>query len=876
MPLTLVERLGTALAGRYVLDRELGAGGMATVWLARDLRHDRDVALKVLRPELTAVLGAERFLAEIRLTARLDHPHILTLIDSGEADGLLFYVLPYVRGESLRARLDREKQLPIDEAVRLMRPVASALAYAHSHGIVHRDIKPENILLHEGEAVVTDFGIALALREAGGARLTETGLSLGTPQYMSPEQATGERGLDARSDVYSLGAVLYELLAGDPPHAGATVQAVIAKLLAERPTPLRTLRHTVPQLLEDAVFKALAKVPADRFAGAAQFGEAIGAALTLPAPTPTPAITTTPRSRLKSAGMLIVGLGMGALGMWFATRSLGVASSDIDASVAGVPATYFGDVVDFALTPDAQRLALGRLACPQRGRCETVVEVRDVRGGISLPVARFLATYDMRWSHDGRYVVVTAADSSGRFGLFRVSALGGAVAYLGLFSNGQPVARTDSLFVGFSGPSLTQLGVLLPGETTLRDTVSMPGVFAWAMSPDAARIALVERRGSQSMLRMVDRRWRAIDSLLVPAYFSHANWAPAGDALLWITNAAAGLSVVRLEVDRDGRFRGSPTPVTVPFDAPQSFAGRRLDIAGDGTIAYISGMTPRILHLLMRSGGGVLPTVDRRLDGQTGRLNAFISPDGGAVAFTRLVASFGSVSDQLIAFDAGSAQEREISPPLDQFIDAVWTQDGSALIYATFEDGAGTRLTRWDRASGRRRDVGTYPGRRLELIWALPDESLITIGDDELSAERLAAGTGQRARKYPFPGGQSVRVLAPSPDGSQAATLAWTPNGDSLVVGRLDLGTGAWTEFARIFAEGTGTMRWLANGTVEFTVTSSVSATDLYRLDPIRGTLTRLGELSVPFATYNLSANGRWATAVERRVVSNVYLIRPR
>jgi TolB-like protein/tetratricopeptide (TPR) repeat protein len=250
---------------------------MATVYLARDLKHDREVALKVLRPELAAVLGAGRFLQEIRISAKLDHPHILTLIDSGESDGFVWYVLPYVRGESLREKLTREKQLTVEEAMRIAAQIASALDYAHRHGVIHRDIKPENILLHEGEAVVADFGIALAVREAGGSRITETGLSLGTPQYMSPEQATGGRDLDARSDVYSLGAVVYEMLAGEPPHTGPTAQAVIAKLVTERPTRIRTVRDTVPEGIDRAVAKALAKVPADRFVSAAEFTAALTA-----------------------------------------------------------------------------------------------------------------------------------------------------------------------------------------------------------------------------------------------------------------------------------------------------------------------------------------------------------------------------------------------------------------------------------------------------------------------------------------------------------------------------------------------------------------------------------------------------------------------
>src|SRR4030095_9558007 len=212
--------------------------GMATVYLARDLRHDRMVALKVLRPELAAVIGAERFLAEIKLTANLQHPHILPLFDSGAADSFLFYVMPFIEGESLRDRLRREKQLPVDEAVRIATEVASALDYAHRHGVVHRDIKPENILLHDGSALVADFGIALAVQSAGGERMTQTGLSLGTPQYMAPEQAMGERNVDQRADIHALGAVTYEMLAGQPPFTGPSAQSIVAKVLTENPTPL--------------------------------------------------------------------------------------------------------------------------------------------------------------------------------------------------------------------------------------------------------------------------------------------------------------------------------------------------------------------------------------------------------------------------------------------------------------------------------------------------------------------------------------------------------------------------------------------------------------------------------------------------------------
>jgi serine/threonine-protein kinase len=272
-----LEHLGAALAGRYAVERELGRGGMATVYLADDLKHRRQVAIKVLLPELGSILGPDRFTREIQVAAALNHPHILPLYDSGELDQLLYYVMPYVRGESLRQKLRREKQLQIDEAIAIVRQVASALDHAHAHGLIHRDIKPENILLHEGEAMVTDFGIALAAGAAPGDRLTSIGLMLGTPAYMSPEQASGERTLDPASDVYSLACVLYEMLAGEPPYTGATAQALIAKRFTDPVPAVRRLRPTVPPAVEQALMKGLAKVPADRFRSAGAFGEALTA-----------------------------------------------------------------------------------------------------------------------------------------------------------------------------------------------------------------------------------------------------------------------------------------------------------------------------------------------------------------------------------------------------------------------------------------------------------------------------------------------------------------------------------------------------------------------------------------------------------------------
>ncbi len=322
--MTTLARLTDSLSDRYRLDRELGQGGMATVYLAEDLKHSRKVAIKVLHPELSAVIGGDRFLAEIKVTANLQHPHILGLIDSGEADGLLYYVMPYVSGESLRTRLQRDKQLPIDDALRLSREVASALDYAHRQGVVHRDIKPENILLQDGSALVADFGIALAVQQAGGSRMTQTGMSLGTPAYMSPEQAMGERDIGARSDVYALGAMTYEMLTGEPPFTGLNSQAIVAKVLTEAPPPLRPKRPTVPPAVEAAVLTALQKLPADRFGSARDFSEALdgkGASYTATVAIPSrPQVFTSSRSGRAILAAAFIAAAAGGLAGWLAHR----------------------------------------------------------------------------------------------------------------------------------------------------------------------------------------------------------------------------------------------------------------------------------------------------------------------------------------------------------------------------------------------------------------------------------------------------------------------------------------------------------------------------------------------------------------------------
>jgi eukaryotic-like serine/threonine-protein kinase len=353
--MTDVARLTTALADRYRILRELGAGGMATVYLAEDGKHHRQVALKVLRPELAAVIGAERFLKEIETTANLQHPHILPLFDSGTVDGTVFYVMPYVEGESLRERITRERQLPVTEAVRIAREVASALDYAHRKGIVHRDIKPENILLHDGQALVADFGIALAASNTGGTRMTETGMSLGTPHYMSPEQAMGERTLDARADVYALGCVLYEMLTGEPPFNGPTAQAIVARVMTDQARPIAQSRPTIPDHVEAAVMTALQKLPADRFTTAAEFSTALASTGYTTQGRPVAVAAGAPSGRLP---WLVAGVALlvAAVALGMALERPAPAEAPVVRSVLRLPEQAFFSNNFIALSRDGSRL----------------------------------------------------------------------------------------------------------------------------------------------------------------------------------------------------------------------------------------------------------------------------------------------------------------------------------------------------------------------------------------------------------------------------------------------------------------------------------------------------------------------------------------
>ncbi len=420
-------RLSAALADRYRIERELGQGGMATVYLAHDIKHDRKVAIKVLRPELAAVIGAERFLSEIKTTANLQHPHILPLFDSGITDSFLFYVMPYIEGETVRDRLNREKQLPISDAVRIATEVAAALDYAHRHNVIHRDIKPENILLHDGSALVADFGIALAASKAGGARMTETGMSLGTPHYMSPEQAMGERELTARSDVYALGAMLYEMLVGDPPFTGSTAQAIVAKVVTEKPVPPSRQRETVPEAVEDAVLTALQKLPADRFGSAAEFAAALAVPSAPVVARVEPAVAP-PRWSLRAPlpWMALAALATGAATLGWMRRPVGGGPGDdavVRFELRATPAPRFaypvmGIGTYLAISPDGRRIVYAGSGSAM-GWSLFIRDLDELRGR-ELPGTAGAARPE--FSPDGRTIVFSG--TNGRLMKVRVDGTG--------------------------------------------------------------------------------------------------------------------------------------------------------------------------------------------------------------------------------------------------------------------------------------------------------------------------------------------------------------------------------------------------------------------------------------------------------------------
>ena len=729
-------QLQTSLAERYRVDRQIGVGGMATVYLARDLRHDRNVALKLLKPELGAVLGVERFLSEIRVTANLQHPHLLPLFDSGEADGLLFYVMPFVEGESLRGRLDREKQLPVNEAIRITVAVAGALDYAHRHNVVHRDLKPENILLQDGQPVVSDFGIALAVTNAGGTRVTQTGLSLGTPAYMSPEQATGDRLIDARSDIYSLAAVLYEMLTGEPPHTGSTVQAIIARVLTDRVRPVRSSRDTVPENVDAALQRALAKLPADRFETAKEFAEALqDPRYTLP--------ITLGVSTLGNATALPGSPERASAMMRFAPWALAIVASVIAAvslmrtdPEPELPAPARFDLV----WPDSLpfRGAAGDVALSRDGKVMVLVVRRD---NVPRLAVRLLGETTVRVlpGTDGATRVFIAPDGTaagfvadGR--LRTVSLAGGGITTLVNSGVNSRVTWTESGIVFTSARRLVRISPAGGTPVALTEPDSGFRHGNPTVAPDGRLLLNLTQPGSGSIPEIAvaeaDGRVRGLGVRgLIPL------WVEPGHILY---NTADG-NLMALPMDRT-RMTRAGDPVLIQ-NGVRLFGAQGLGIwtaAPNGTIVLDqSGTSASKLGIVDRSGRFTALTNDAR----NFRLPR-LSPDFNQVALQAGTAGTNQDSDIWI-FDRGMGTLSRFTSG-EGNSDPVWAPNGQRLAFARSSDSTfggddlGTEIF-WQDVDRSSRPELLYSAPGNQWPWGFSPDGKTVIFDEAGPPVRIRA-----------------------------------------------------------------------------------------------------------------------------------------
>ncbi|MEO7683857.1 MAG: protein kinase [Gemmatimonadaceae bacterium] len=776
MPVEPLLQLRTSLADRYEIEREIGVGGMATVYLARDLRHDRNVALKVLRPDLGAVLGVERFLSEIKVTANLQHPNLLPLFDSGEADGLLFYVMPYVEGESLRARLDREKQVPVEEAIRISVAIANALDYAHSQGVIHRDLKPENILLQFNQPVIADFGIALAVSKAGGNRITQTGLSLGTPSYMSPEQATGDRVVDARSDIYSLGAMTYEMLTGEPPHTGNTSQAVIARMLTEKPRPIRTTRAAVPDYVEATVQRALEKLPADRFSNVREFADGLQGRLDLAAST---ALTSARKAagsqragwqqRLRDpvvlplAALLLIVVGAAA----FRERSRPAGQRPIRFVLA---------------TPDSAR-AVANFPWPGAISPDGSTIVYSARGGAAAAALYALKTDQLEaraipatagagqpvFSPDGRWLAFEAngklrkvqLDGSAPITITDAGSSNGAdwtsrdEIILGSESNNHGLSRVRASggeMVEFSKPDKSK------GETDYLWPIAFPSgkmvVFTiWSGALVSSRLATASLDDGNVMPLNI----RGIRPLAV-----------IDRTLIYLQIDG---SVMAVTLDRSGRrVSGQPRPVLDPVNVEQGLNGNsEIFVSSRGALLTSRGGTNSQLAWMAPDG-------TTKIISQETRQFAVprLSPDGGRIA----VAVGDQEKSAIWIYDLGTSTFSRLSSA-EAATSPSWTPDSKKVVYLALGDGE--RFAVWSQNA----DGGSSAEKLFDVPYLTPG---VTISPDGRSV--LAISYSDVAWQLYRTALDSTRVTIPylANRGIDATHPSFSPNGKWVAVTSLESG----------------------------------------------------------------------------------------
>jgi serine/threonine-protein kinase len=827
----LLPQLQAALADRYRIERVLGAGGMATVYLAEDLKHQRKVAVKVLRPELAHALGPERFLREIATTANLHHPHILPLYDSGEARDpgdpmgrpYLYYVMPLVEGESLRQRLTREKQLPLDDALRIAREVADALSYAHGHGVIHRDIKPENILLESGHALVADFGVARAVSSAGADRLTETGLAVGTPAYMSPEQAAGQRDLDGRSDLYALGCVLYEMLAGQPPFTGPTVASIVHQHLTATPPPITQVRPAVPGIVAAALTRALAKNPADRFNPVGQFAEALSTSQ----PLPSPVIPKFSGRRTVLTSLVALAI---LTAVVVATLRLGRGDSRLTIGQTVQVTRDPGLEVDPALSPDGSLVAY---AAGPVSRMQ--IFVRQVASGGGRTIALTSDTSQgyrwPRWSPDGSRIAY-----QNDAGIAVVPALGGQPRLV-VRLEAQSAESTTSAFTRLAGFAWSPDGRRIAYSTGIgTDITVVPveggpathlkgfrDVHSLTWSPDGTRLAGVAGNpvfvfgGAYFGNEVASSIWVIpLDgSPAIPVIDDrHLNvspqWAPDGRHLFWVSDRGGSRDVYRIRLNAAGAPAGQPERLTTgadPHTIGLSADGRQLAYARFRTLSNIwsipvpsSGPVSIAAARPVTTGDQSIEAVDVTRDG---RWLVFNSDRNGSWQIYKMPAAGGEAT-QLTTDSAGA-----YSP--------AWSPDGHQIAFHSMRAGNRDLYTMAPDGSGLVQRT-SKPAHELDPTWSRDGHALlaevIPAGPEAGSASNfLAASTfvlvpldGTATRTIAVPGdfahwsptqdliafhstdglrvmtlaGESRLLVPNSPTGEEAFYAAWSPDGKTV------------------------------------------------------------------------------------------------
>lgn len=720
-----VARLKAALADSYEIERELGAGGMATVFVARDLKHDRRVAVKVLRPELAAVLGGERFLRKVRVTANLQHPHILPLHDSGEASGFLYYVMPYVEGQSLRERLAREGELPIHEAVRILRDVTDALSHAHTHGVVHRDIKPDNVLLSGRHALVTDFGVAKAVSEATGRdKLTTAGIALGTPAYMAPEQAAADPQVDHRADIYAVGALAYEVLTGRPPFLGTTPQMVLSAHITEAPQPVITHRESVPPALNDLIMICLQKKPADRWQSADQLLMQLEVLVT-PGAGMTPTDTTPirvgqpRRSRLTVAvaGAMAVVMA-GVAGLLLVNHEPPLAQLSRMTKLTSTP----GLELDPAISPDGMWVAY---AAGPVGR--THILLQQVTGGRAIDLTEGLAGRHRwpQWSPDGERILFQADDA-----IYVMQALGG-VPRLVARPGASPAWSPDGGEIIYEADSIMYRQPVDGGDATSPGSDYDPHSFTW--SPDGSRIAYVSGNSGYVLgTRAIGGSYQTTLKSLVLAdqeyldlsgsEYMHLSPVWAGDdQLLYVSDEGGTRDIYQLGIGRSGRPTGQPRRVTAGLDV------LTMSLSADASrLAYsVFEYDANIWSIRIPTGGTVsVAEAEPVTSGSQYIEGISVSPDGRWLTYDSNLR--GNQDIYRLPLDGGEPEQLTTDPGQDYI--PSWSPSGEEIAFYSFRHGSRDifLMTADGRSVQRLTD---FPGQERYPDWSPDENRIVFMGD---------------------------------------------------------------------------------------------------------------------------------------------------